>query len=67
MKVSITFECDNAAFEDDFKSELRHVLRKAEALVEGSIIPGSCLVETRKILDSNGNTVGRVMVSRMGE
>jgi hypothetical protein len=65
MKVVIKFDCDNAAFEDGLANELRYVLDRAAdkvlsamAEVENSGVP--CVA--RKLMDSNGNSVGFLSV-----
>lgn len=59
MKVTITIECDNAAFGDTDASrheELAHILKCLAHDLYGQHVP-------QKLRDSNGNTVGTVVVS----
>lgn len=67
MKVVIEIECDNAAFEDDFGAELSHILSTVPLRVlHQRHRPGSACDATEwsdKLLDSNGNTVGKVEVT----
>ena len=67
MRVTISFDTDNAAFEDDFDAELTRVLRHLPRKIRAQMgrAPG-CLCVTPeaddKIIDSNGNTIGSVCV-----
>lgn len=56
MKIQITIETDNAAFEDD-PSELARILETVAAKTEG-LEPG----EKANLRDINGNTVGTVRI-----
>lgn len=49
-KITITFDTDNAAFEEDYVGEVRWVLSK--------IYP----TDGCPVIDSNGNTIGKVEV-----
>jgi len=66
MKITLTFETSNAAF-DNFEAELRQVFAQAQekVLAQMERKPG-CLCDTPeaadKILDTNGNTVGNLVV-----
>jgi len=67
MKIEITIDTDNAAFEDD-PGELRRILDTVTAKVTSQLArePG-CVCDAPeiddKLLDINGNTVGRVRVT----
>jgi len=55
MKFTITIECDNAAFTDDAAHEVARILREAADKLERG--------QTEfKLMDYNGNTVGRAKV-----
>jgi len=67
MKVTITFDTDNAAWEDDPTGELHDVLEQAYAKVLEQINTPAATVCTapeamHKLLDINGNTVGSILV-----
>ena len=49
-KVIIEFDTDNAAFEEDYVGEVQYVLRK--------IYPS----DGQPVVDSNGNTIGKVTI-----
>lgn len=52
MKIQISFDTDNAAFEDSFLMEVTRVLQQAKnAILDG---------ENCKLRDTNGNTIGEV-------
>lgn len=62
MKLSITIETDNAAFEDDFHGEVKRVLDSVNSKLE--------LVDNPKtqifgavLFDSNGNRVGNATIT----
>lgn len=50
-KVTITFDTDNAAFEEDYVGEFKWVLSK--------IYPS----DGQPVVDSNGNTIGKVEIT----
>jgi hypothetical protein len=53
MKFSLTFDCDNAAFDDFPESEIARILRSvADRVDDGDRDPGGL------IFDVNGNHVG---------
>lgn len=56
MKITIVFDTDNAAFEDDFAREIRAILIQAKHRIFEQ------LKGSDKLLDTNGNTVGRVSI-----
>lgn len=62
MEIRIIFEAENASFVDyprgdgDFDKEIKNILKQAEEFI---LCPG----ESDKLIDSNGNTVGRVWMS----
>jgi hypothetical protein len=60
MTITITIECDNAAFVDNPR-EVTTILERLAAELDGA-----SLVDYRgstRLLDSNGNTVGSVTVT----
>lgn len=57
--VTITFNTDNAAFEDDYFGEVAHIMFVASRMLEDN---GAEPFE-RKLLDTNGNTIGTVKVT----
>jgi hypothetical protein len=64
MKISVEFDTNNAAFDENPSMEIRDVLNQAAAkafqiLTEGGGV--SCAGEAR-LRDTNGNTVGTVKV-----
>lgn len=75
MKIIIEFECDNAAFEDGciydgcIYSELRQVFHQAERKILNQLAREPATVcdtpeAADKLLDTNGNTIGKVVVER---
>lgn len=54
MKLTITIQLDDAAFEDN-PGELQKVLSQVEIYEDGLV---------RTLRDSNGNTIGRYVVSQ---
>lgn len=56
--MKLTIRTDNAAFEPDRGAELARILRKLADRVEREDQPGRG--EEWKVLDVNGNTVGKV-------
>lgn len=63
MKIAITIDTDNDAFNDDFYAEVRRALAHAADAIEN---PGRGLVRfggSAPLLDSNGNTCGSVSVT----
>lgn len=66
--IRIEFCTDNAAFEDDFATEVRRVLEQATWKVcrQMNRSPGCMCTAPEsddKLLDTNGNTCGKVEVS----
>ena len=53
MKITISFEADNAAFVDNFDGEVKKILKQAEDF----IIQDS---NNENLFDTNGNKVGFV-------
>lgn len=51
MKFTLTFDCDNAAFENDLRVESVAILAEVTERVEAGHTAGN-------VRDSNGNTVG---------
>lgn len=71
MKVTMEFECDNAAFEDGCLLEemgrmFEQAYRKCEIQLGRRDVLCSHPEWCDKIIDSNGNTVGRVEVTNCG-
>jgi len=57
MKIIITFDTANAAFQDfDFDSEVKNILKQAEDYLLHNR-------DSYKLIDSNGNIVGNVFRS----
>lgn len=54
MDITITINCDNAAFEDDAHGEVASIL--LEWIESGEL-------SNRKLRDANGNTVGSVEIT----
>ena len=53
MKITISFEAENAAFVEDFDNEIRHIMEQAtEFLVDER--------DSELLFDTNGNKVGSV-------
>jgi len=62
MKVSITFDTDNAAFEDSFLMEVTKTLSQAkEAIIDSENTTSIC----RPLRDTNGNRVGVVEIAEV--
>ena len=61
MKLTLTLDMDNAAFEDSPGQEAARLLRSAARKVEGCE-PGD--QDSFMLLDSNGNRVGHVTVEQ---
>ena len=51
MTFRIKIQCDNAAFDDDYRTELARILKDIATKLEGGRDGGY-------VQDSNGNTVG---------
>jgi hypothetical protein len=68
MKVSIDFSLDSASFRDDYFSEIRNVLHQAEHKLlfkrkdGGSVSIDEPELLEGKLVDYNGNTIGKVQV-----
>jgi hypothetical protein len=66
MKIRIEFDCDNAAFEFDFAGEVNAILRKAyRNIMDQSRRPKALCTHPEAadvLLDTNGNTVGTVVL-----
>ena len=69
MKVLIDFSLDSASFWDDYFSEIRNVLHQAEhkLLFKRKEDDGSVSIDEPeplegKLIDYNGNTIGKVKV-----
>lgn len=64
MRVTITFDCENAAFgetPDEMAAEIVHILRKASDAAYTVTRPGE--PESVRLRDSFGNTVGAMYVT----
>jgi hypothetical protein len=60
MKLTITFNMDNAAFEDNSGTEAARILRKLAARIDGE----ECTVgDVMPCIDLNGNNVGSAEVT----
>jgi hypothetical protein len=57
---TIKFETDNAAFEDDSCAEVARILRALASRIEQQGMITDC--DGFAVIDSNGNTIGRVKV-----
>ena len=53
MRITISFEADNAAFVDDFDGEVKKIMKQAEDF----IVQDS---DNENLFDTNGNKVGFV-------
>lgn len=67
MRIVISFDCDNASFEDDFFGAVKHALAQASRKIAAQHRRPKATVCTAleaedKILDVNGNTIGKVSV-----
>lgn len=60
MKITIEFDTENAAFEDNPTQEVNGLLKQASAIVADILTDNRCRY-TVKLRDSNGNTVGTVV------
>ena len=61
MNVHITFNTDNASFEDYPQAELLQVLDHARAEIIGALENDAVLI--KRLRDTNGNTVGLLTVT----
>lgn len=70
MKITVEFGTENAAFSEDFEGEIRYVLFQARRKIMEQLERPDCLCDAPesadKILDHNGNTIGRVEVDGGG-
>ena len=53
MRITISFEADNAAFVDDFDGEVKKILKQAEDFIIQD-------TDNENLFDTNGNKVGFV-------
>lgn len=64
MKITVEFDTDNAAFEDNFSAEVQAVMERAKLLVKCVAHKHredpSLVGEHRPLFDTNGNTIGKV-------
>lgn len=58
MTITITIDCDNDAFQPRPGREIRRILEHAARVLQTTYDRGDM-----KLLDSNGNTCGKVTVS----
>lgn len=57
MKITITIDTNNAAFEDNTEAEVARILKKiVEKIANGEDVDG------KKTIDFNGNVVGQVSI-----
>ena len=62
MDLTITFNLDNAAFEDGAEFEASNILRALAHGIEGLVDMAGHDIDT-PIRDSNGNTCGRLAIT----
>ena len=67
MKIRITIDCSNAAFNDEPMPEIERILRTVTRKLASQLGRDSgCICTTPesadKLLDSNGNTVGSLVI-----
>lgn len=72
MKVCIEFDCNNSAFDGDgFCFELKSILQQAVQKIIAQSNRSPCLCawpeSADKLLDTNGNTVGTVILEKNHE
>ncbi len=64
MDIQIKFNTDNAAFEEDFLSEVGHILNRAYRKINANIQYDASgeprLEDTLTLLDTNGNSIGTI-------
>jgi hypothetical protein len=58
MKVVISFNIDNHAFQEDMHGEVNQILSNACE----KLMSGDCDYHPMTLMDSNGNTVGTVSI-----
>ncbi len=61
MKLKITIDMDNAAFDGDSGTEAARILRKTADTIDGLDLAQG---ETLSLRDINGNAVGEAKVTR---
>jgi hypothetical protein len=61
MNLSISISMDNAAFEDGSGGEVARILREFATKIDSAELHDG---DTWKLMDINGNRVGRVVVSK---
>jgi len=65
MKITVEFDTDNAAFEDNFSAEVEAVMERAKFLVKAVAHKHredpSNVGEYRRLYDTNGNGIGKVV------
>lgn len=65
MRVTVTIDCDNAAFEDDLREEVARILTKVpDVMLDLLEYPTTFTDLGEPLRDLNGNVVGRVAVER---
>ena len=62
MRITITIDVGNAAFADDYEGEVRDIMRAATV----ALVNIGRTEHTHNLLDSNGNSVGSVVVADDG-
>jgi len=62
MNLKIDINLDNAAFDSDFRPEVRRILEKLAGDMEYSDLrmPG----DYKNIRDINGNTIGKLIITK---
>lgn len=65
MRIAITIDTDNAAFEDNPDYEIGRILRKLAGQIEHN--GGTVAGDSWALLDSNGNKVGKCEASESGK
>jgi hypothetical protein len=64
MKVIATFNCDNAAFEDNLSTELDFIAKQIAHKAFNQILIDNKCICINILLDSNGNSVGTIYVEK---
>ena len=64
MKITITIDTDNAAFEEGLGWELHRVLEDAERKAMQLLTTSDPKERSEELFDVNGNTVGDVRIAR---
>lgn len=68
MQIKIWIECDNSAFDDDPIPEVKRILQTIPGKIREQLGRQECKCTTLEssdvLLDINGNTVGRVCLTK---